>query len=300
LISRAAAACIAREAGLEQGLRDFRIGLTYHYGYRRMVWDVSNVLYDNDSSDAGDLGPGNQGGESIAIDAISGEAYQVLQWFLIAERPGPDPCESVLVPQDELPRCDSTEACEQVVEQADRVVAWTLVLQSFYEDSDGNDLEFDDREQAMRAACVTERLQDLGVSSNLLSHSSIVLVEASYNQIESVLRTAAVSDFEVTCVEDDCERCKTFSVEECQTDALCAPLMGQRLDPQRNCYERLPAGCDRSYLLCGDALTTALAPDEACWMFPSTCQPAAFTYTDSQAESCGYAQFNDVEECPAP
>jgi hypothetical protein len=89
LISAAAAACIAAEAGLEQGIGDFRTGLTYHYGYRRIIWDVSNVLFDHGTGDASNRTSVDKGGESIAVDAISGQTYEVLSWQALSSAQGP-------------------------------------------------------------------------------------------------------------------------------------------------------------------------------------------------------------------
>jgi hypothetical protein len=71
-ISREAALCIARAAGLAPGLSDWEAGLGYHYGHRRIIWGVSTTLRDD--------GPDGQSGASMVLDARTGILIEELGW----------------------------------------------------------------------------------------------------------------------------------------------------------------------------------------------------------------------------
>ena len=76
LITLGAATCIAGMAGLEPGLSGLTAGMTYHHGFRRIVWNVQNVV-----SRGGD---GSSSGQSVSIDAVTGG---LLGWFGWAAMP---------------------------------------------------------------------------------------------------------------------------------------------------------------------------------------------------------------------
>jgi len=48
-ITREAALCVASAAGLANGLDGLTAALVYHYGFRRVVWNVNNRLFDRGS-----------------------------------------------------------------------------------------------------------------------------------------------------------------------------------------------------------------------------------------------------------
>jgi hypothetical protein len=80
LISPAAAICIARHQGLLEGLTGPGAGLAYNYGYRRITWSVSNLLYDRRRGVEPDGGGGDEGGQAMIIDAITGRLHFSGQW----------------------------------------------------------------------------------------------------------------------------------------------------------------------------------------------------------------------------
>ena len=51
-----------------------------------------------------------------------------------------------------------------------------------------------------------------------------IVIDASFAQIESVPRTSAISDVELSCTEADCRRCETLSEPDCRADAFCDPI----------------------------------------------------------------------------
>ncbi|HEX2881156.1 MAG TPA: hypothetical protein VHO25_16610, partial [Polyangiaceae bacterium] len=110
---------------------------------------------------------------------------------------------------------------------------------------------------------------------------------------------AAMSPDASQCTTADCYQCDDLGEAACGPDNLCFANQGQRLDTTLNCFQRQFGGCTPN-LPCGGALTTAIDAEGTCWMFPSTCLPTGFTYTDSQDPECGYAHFDGIDECPAP
>lgn len=101
-------------------------------------------------------------------------------------------------------------------------------------------------------------------------------------------------------LQDAAVLCELLAPADCELDSRCFVLDGWRLDPDRGCYESLPAGCHPNAVPCGGAITNATDATGDCWQFPSTCQPPNLTPTDSQDPACGYAHFEDVERCPLP
>lgn len=79
-ITAQAATCIAETRGLDQGLQGLSVTLVYNAAYRRVVWNVSNVLYDRALGQVSADDVGDSGGESLSVDATSGEAYELLSW----------------------------------------------------------------------------------------------------------------------------------------------------------------------------------------------------------------------------
>lgn len=82
-ISREAALCIAMSRQLAPGLSALMAQLGYHYGYRRVLWHVSNTSCDSDLDSGVDCPSGNQGGQVMGIDAVTGEVYDTLGWLTI-------------------------------------------------------------------------------------------------------------------------------------------------------------------------------------------------------------------------
>ena len=64
IMTHDAALCVARASGLTEGLSGLKAGLVYHVGYRRILWYVINKTRDD--------GNGQQGGDEMDIDAITG------------------------------------------------------------------------------------------------------------------------------------------------------------------------------------------------------------------------------------
>ena len=78
VIDRETAVQIAREAGLEEGIKAWDAYITWHHGFNAYVWVVSNTMYE--SSSHGYEARGN----SFIIDATSGEILQQGEWLTIS------------------------------------------------------------------------------------------------------------------------------------------------------------------------------------------------------------------------
>ena len=72
VMTREAALCVARAAGLPEGMAAFQAGLRFDTRYRRIVWSVLNTTWDE--------GNGAKGGESWDIDAITGAVLGRFGW----------------------------------------------------------------------------------------------------------------------------------------------------------------------------------------------------------------------------
>jgi hypothetical protein len=70
-ISLEAARCIAQHAQLEPGLTEWTLSLTYLNSYRRVSWEVQNVLVDD--------GP-DYSGKSLIVDAVDGQVLGRTSW----------------------------------------------------------------------------------------------------------------------------------------------------------------------------------------------------------------------------
>ena len=75
VLTREAALCIARGLGLPQGIEPWKAGLTFHYRYRRIVWNVQNLLQRS----AG----GSSNGDVYTIDATTGDLIGRSGWSAI-------------------------------------------------------------------------------------------------------------------------------------------------------------------------------------------------------------------------
>jgi hypothetical protein len=71
-MTREAAICIAKSSQLATGIAPWKVGLVLHHGLQSIVWNVDNTLKDD--------GMGTQSGDSLSIDAISGDVLQRLSW----------------------------------------------------------------------------------------------------------------------------------------------------------------------------------------------------------------------------
>jgi hypothetical protein len=79
-MSSAAATCIAAAEGMAEGLQGFRVELGYNEKHRRVVWVVTNVLYEGNP----DAGPGDFGGQVMLVDAETGDSLELSGWFAIS------------------------------------------------------------------------------------------------------------------------------------------------------------------------------------------------------------------------
>ena len=75
-MTREAASCIAEAEGLDEGLSEWRIELIYDYGNHAPIWLVSNTTLV-DPADC------REEGESMSIDAQTGELVEIVQWLTI-------------------------------------------------------------------------------------------------------------------------------------------------------------------------------------------------------------------------
>jgi hypothetical protein len=71
-LTHQAALCVARQAGLAAGVAPVRAGLLFQVTFRRVAWNVENVLHDD--------GQGSQSGDSMLIDAVNGAVLQSGSW----------------------------------------------------------------------------------------------------------------------------------------------------------------------------------------------------------------------------
>jgi hypothetical protein len=214
---------------------------------------------------------------------------------------GPADCEDVLVPREALPQCDG-ETCEQVQRERQRTVHWSLTLQRDYPINGYQYAAFSADVLEHQIDCVLRQLQNLGVEPVREGglgprEDDSITVDASFGQIESLLRTTAVNSAELSCVEADCRRCETLTESECRADAFCWTIAAQRLDAARACWEGRYAGCYRGSAICDASMRTAISPDGACWQFSSSCVPRGFSGSLSTAPDCGYASFDSVPHC---
>jgi len=213
----------------------------------------------------------------------------------------PSGCEDVVVPREQLPQCDSA-TCEQAQREAQRTVRWDLSLQH---DEAINEDQFASRSADVlehQLDCVLRQLQSLGLEPERQHGAGppefdAISIDASFGQIESVLRTAAVNGAEASCVEADCQRCETFTESQCLADTFCRPVSGRRLDASRGCWQTSHAGCLRREVACDDAETNAISPDGACWWFSNTCLPSSFSASMGRALECSYATFETAPQC---
>lgn len=72
LMTREAAFCVAESLGLSPGIAAWKAGITYHFKYERIIWNVQSTLQDD--------GQGSQMGIFVAIDAIDGTRLGEGQW----------------------------------------------------------------------------------------------------------------------------------------------------------------------------------------------------------------------------
>jgi len=66
---------IAHDAGLEDGIKEWRTSFNYFAGdIDDYIWSISNTLYEND---------GSSGGKTIIINAHNGDVIWILSWSII-------------------------------------------------------------------------------------------------------------------------------------------------------------------------------------------------------------------------
>ena len=72
VIGPTAASCIARVSGLASGLSGFELNIVYNFRERRIIWNVRNTLSDR--------GTDGKSGQSLSIDAVTGEVLAESGW----------------------------------------------------------------------------------------------------------------------------------------------------------------------------------------------------------------------------
>jgi hypothetical protein len=70
-LTRDAAFCLASLSGLAEGVEDWEAGLTYHYQYEVVVWNVVSTSFSD---------PGYYAGETVSFDANTGENLGRTGW----------------------------------------------------------------------------------------------------------------------------------------------------------------------------------------------------------------------------
>jgi hypothetical protein len=73
-ISKEAARCIAQNEKLETGLEPWVIGMWYEESYRRVGWEIQNVLVDQGST---------YEGTTLTVDAVSGRVLGRSKWSTV-------------------------------------------------------------------------------------------------------------------------------------------------------------------------------------------------------------------------
>ncbi|MDH5676140.1 MAG: hypothetical protein OEZ06_28715 [Myxococcales bacterium] len=80
-------------------------------------------------------------------------------------------------------------------------------------------------------------------------------------------------------------RCHELGVSECEDADDCESISGRPLIEAGGCLdEHRFAGCQPADRDCGDAFTTATAPDGTHWLFSSTCHPDGWSETGSSLD----------------
>jgi hypothetical protein len=156
-----------------------------------------------------------------------------------------------------------------IQQEPDREVGWSFDLDDSYVDD--HLPEYWD--------CLAEYLRTRG--AQVREHGETYLawmgVTGSYAKVSPALEFRIVQEFELNCKDDACEYCNDLSLADCEQDAFCWVITGDRLDATLDCVElQQPAGCTDAGM-CGEAMTWALDPSGNCWEFRDTCQPKGFT-----------------------
>ena len=69
-------------------------------------------------------------------------------------------------------------------------------------------------------------------------------VVGTYSEIAPVLDLAIIEHIELYCWDDVCGGCSDLSVDQCEQDAFCSILTGDRFDATLGCvWPGEPAGC---------------------------------------------------------
>ena len=64
---------IAHNAGLEEGIKEWKTSFNYYAGdIDDYIWAISNTLYENDY---------HSGGKTVIINSHSGEVIEILSWI---------------------------------------------------------------------------------------------------------------------------------------------------------------------------------------------------------------------------
>ena len=72
----------------------------------------------------------------------------------------------------------------------------------------------------------------------------------------------------------DPDNCSLFTVSECDTNKLCAPIWGWPMNVSENCFgARRSVICAKNPRGCDDSIFYARDPSGALWQFPSSCTP---------------------------
>jgi len=216
-------------------------------------------------------------------------------------------CEDVLVPHATLPYCEGPAACEQVRHDRERVVRWRLILRRFLKLSEEPSTELSQEVIDHERDCVFRQLESMGLVPVPRDPTSTVgvddvLVNASFEQVESVLYTTAVNSIVPSCVDAACKHCTALNELDCRADAFCVPLDAAHIDRARSCAEVKFAACagptDRQ---CDDSASPATSSDGSCWLFSGGCEPPGYHLeVGTQKPSCNTASFATLPQCNNP
>lgn len=143
---------------------------------------------------------------------------------------------------------------------------------------------FMDVQDAENLDCLARFLRGRGGQAEVSQWNSVIAT-GTFETISPAFGLSMGEFYSVTCA-GSCQHCSTLPPDQCDQDAFCAVIAGQRFDPAGCLEPARPVGCYAVSSGCGAAVTAGSGPDGDCWVFPSTCQPS------------GWARAGDLSYCP--
>jgi len=214
-------------------------------------------------------------------------------------------CEDVFVPRAALPHCSGL-ACEQVLErEPDRAVQWRLTVQLFQKISETQTTDLSEEIVNHERDCLFRQLENLALAPDHYVASGIddVVVDATFEQLESVLYTTAIDYFSLSCVEDSCKHCETLNEEDCRSDAFCTSYEARHVAPEYQCVDQRFAGCGWTDQVFNDSEpvpTPITSTDGSCWLFGGAPPPGYQAGFGTPNPACDAASSANLPQCAHP